>query len=472
MEKTKFAMVSLPVNEYRFSILGPLFLASYVKRKMENVEVRIIDNTFEDVKLELNKFNPGIIGITTFTSYYNDALELAKIVKKNNPNIKLIVGGPHISSLPESFDKVFDYGVVGEGEKALVELIDAIISNKDISKIKGIIYYKNNKLIFNKKREFSKELDWKIDYSLLNKTYFRKAFVSPLYKFESSIGIMTSLGCPFRCRFCSVKTCWSKIRFRKVDDVIKEIEDLYHNFGVKHINLYDDLFSINIPRLKEFYKKLKDKRLLGKISFSCQGRTNTITEEMCMILKMLNIKMIMFGFESGSDRILKYLKNDQSISVESHKKAVEMCKKYNISAYGGIIFGVPGEKLEDMQKGLDFIDYGLKNGVGRIWPQILVPLPGTEIWEIAKQRGKIGKDFHKSEINMSNKEKPLLLDSDVKHEDFLKIYESALNKCKIFTYRIIIKTLIKNPFLVFYLIKDFPYYSKRMKNYLKSASTD
>lgn len=472
MKKTKFAMVSLPANEYRFSILGPLFLASYVKRKMENVEVKIIDNTFEDIKFELNKFNPKIIGITTFTSYYNDAIETAKMAKENNSNVKVVVGGPHINSLPESFDKVFDYGIVGEGEKALVELIDAIINNKDVSKIKSLIYYKNNKLIFNKKREFSKELEWKIDYSLLNKGYFKKTFVSPLYGFERAIGIMTSLGCPFKCKFCCVKTCWSKIRFREVDDVIKEIEDLYYNFGVKYINLYDDLFSINIPRLKEFHKKLKDKGLLGKISFACQVRTSMMNEEMCMILKMLNVKMAMFGFESGSDRVLKYLKNDQSLSVESHKKAIQICKKYDINVYGGLIFGTPGEKLEDMQKSLDFIDYGLKNGVGRIWPQVLVPLPGTEIWEIAKQRGKIGKDFYKSDINMYNKEKPLLLDSDVKYEDFLEIYESALSKCKIFTYKIIIKTLIRNPFLVFYLIKDSPYYLKRMKNYLKSSPTN
>lgn len=472
MKKTKFAMVSLPTNEYRFSILGPLFLATYIKRKMENVEVKIIDKTFEDIKLELNKFNPDIIGITTFTSFYQDAIDFAKIAKENNPNIKIIVGGPHISSLPESFDKVFDYGIIGEGEKSLVELINAIINNKDINKIKGLIYYKNNKLIFNKKKEFSKELEWKIDYSLLNKGYFKKTFVSPLYKFESSMGIMTSLGCPFNCRFCSVKACWSKVRYRKLDDVIEEIEDLYYNYGIKHINLYDDLFSTNIPRLKEFHKRLKEKGLLGKISFGCQGRTNMINEEMCIILKMLNIKMIMVGFESASDRILKYIKNDQFISVESHKKAIEICKKYGISVYGGLIFAIPGEKLEDMQKSLDFIDYGLKNNAGRIWPQILVPLPGTEIWEIAKKRGKIGKDFYKSNINMSNKEKPLLLDPDVKYEDFLKIYESALSKCKIFTYRIIIKALVRNPFLVFYLIKDSFYYIKRMKNYLKSTPTN
>lgn len=468
-EKIKFALISLPVNEYRFSITGLLIIATQIKKKMKDVEVRIIDNAFENINKELEKFNPDIIGLSTFTSYYQNTIDFAKKMKNKNPQIKIIVGGPHISTIPESFNPIFDYGVIGEGENTTLELLDAIMRNKDIRRVKGIIYFKNNKLIFNKRREFSKKLEWDINYSFMNKGYFEKRFMSGLYDFGVSLGIMTSLGCPFNCKFCSVKSCWDKIRFREVDNVVKEIKDLHDNFGVRHIDFYDDLFSVNKQRLRDFCTKLKEAGLLGRISFGCQVRTNCIDDEMCLLLKELNLKTVMFGFESGSDRVLQYIKSDLTLTVERHKKAVEICKKHGLKVYGSLILGIPGEKLEDMQKTIDFIEYGIKNNFDRLWTQVLVPLPGTEIWKIAEERGKIGKDFYSLDVNMHNKEKPLLLDPDVPYKDFLEKYNLAQKKCKTFFYKIMLKTFLKNPIIALYFTKDSVFYLKRAINLLQGA---
>jgi len=469
MDKTKVALVSLPKNDLRFPLMGPVIIAGYVRDNVKNTEVKVIDNTFDNVMFEIEKFNPDIIGLSTFTSYYQDVIDFTKKIKLKYPNIKVIIGGPHMTTLPGSFDKTFDFGVIGEGEKTIVELIKAIRNKKSFRNINGLIYYDREKLRINKPRELSKNLDdvFQIDYSLFNKGYFKRKFIPEIFGFGKSMSIMTSIGCPFNCRFCSIKICWNRIRFRKVNNIIKEIKTLYYDYNIRHIDFLDDLFSINKQRLRDLIKELKKEKLLGKITFSCQARANTFDDEMCKIFKELGIKIVVFGFESGSDKILKYIKNDPTISVGHNRNAVRLCKKYGLNAYGCLMMGMPGEKLEDMQKTLDFIDFGKKMGIARLWAQILVPYPGTEVWEIAKKRGKIEEDFYKQKIHYNVREGALLLDDDVPHEEFVKKYNLAKKKCQYFVYKSVLKTIINNPLTIFYFMKEFGFYFRRYIEWVK-----
>ena len=466
----KFALVSLPKNEFRYPPIGLLRIAAYVRAKMEEVEIKLIDNTFEDILEEIKRFNPDIIGMTTFTSYYQDAIEFTKKIKSMSKNVKVIIGGPHITTLPDSFDKCFDAGVIGEGEETIVRILEAIEHGRAFNKIKGVIYYKGSTLVINQGKKFSANLDelHKIDYRMLNKSYFKKKFLPEIGGYGVSMGMMTSIGCPYNCRFCSIKVCWDKIRFRNLDLVTEEIKDLYYNFGVRHIDFYDDLFSVNKARLREFRNKLKTAGLLKKLTFSCQARTNLIDDEMCKILNSLNVKTVVFGFESGSDKILRYIKNDLSLSVETNKKAVVLCVKHGLNVFGCLMMGMPNETLEDMQKTIDFIDFARKQGALRIWTQILVPLPGTEMWEIAKKSGRIkDKENDWRAINIHNQENPILLEKNIPYEKFLEKYRLAKKKCRYFVYKLMLKTLVENPLTIVYLIKESTYYLKRLTNFLK-----
>jgi radical SAM superfamily enzyme YgiQ (UPF0313 family) len=306
-----------------------------------------------------------------------------------------------------------------------------------------------------------------MDYTFYDKRYFGRKFLPEVFKFDISMAMMTSIGCPFNCKFCSIRICWNKLRFRKVENVIKEIKDLYYHHGVRHIDFLDDLFSVNKQRLRDLIEALRKEGLLGKISFSCQARANTLDDEMCRIFKELNLKTVVFGFESGSDRMLKYIKSDPSLSVETNKNAIRLCKKYGLNVYGCLIMGMPGEKLEDMQATIDFIDFGIKMGVARLWTQILIPFPGTEVWRIAKERGKIQDDFYKKRIHVHVRETPLLLDDDVPYEEFLKKYSTAKKKCQYFVYKSVIKTIANNPFSIFYFAKEFGFYLRRYLEFVK-----
>lgn len=247
-----------------------------------------------------------------------------------------------------------------------------------------------------------------------------------------------------------------------------EIKELYYKFGVRHIDFTDDLFVLNKARLKEFYEALKRTGLLNKISFDCFARADAFDEEMCVLLKKINVGGITFGFESGSDRILKYIKNSSQISVEDNKKVIILCKKYGFNIFGGLVTANPTETIEDMKKNLEFMDFARANGATRVWAQVLVPFPATKMWEIAVARGKINKkNIDWNSMQVHNKENLMLLDDNISKKEFLRYYNLAKKKARFFVYKLFIKTVKNNPVNLLYFIKDGAYYLGRLFRFVK-----
>jgi len=120
-KKLKIAILSLAENDFRFPIIGTLIITRYIRENCKDVDVKLIDNTFDNISLEIEKFKPDVIGFSVYTQPYPNAISFAKKIKQKNPQIKIIVGGPHMTTLPESFDPVFDFGVMGEGEQTIVK---------------------------------------------------------------------------------------------------------------------------------------------------------------------------------------------------------------------------------------------------------------------------------------------------------------------------------------------------------------
>ncbi len=468
----KLAIVSLIKNESRQPPVGLMRIAGYIKQKTKDVEVKLIDNAFEDIYKEISIFKPDIIGLTTYTSYYQDSIDFASKMKSFYPNVKIVVGGPHITTLPESLNKNFDYAILGQGEVRLLKLLQAIKQNKIPRDIDGIAYWDNKEIkIIKRKEEKELELDDSItDYSLLHKDYWKKRFIFEITDFQVYMGVISSIGCPYHCLFCSVKACWGNIKYRCIKKVINEIKELYYKYSVRHIEFYDDLFALNKNRLKEFYLELKKENLLNKITFSCFARADAFDEELCSLLKRINIKSITFGFESGSDRILKFIKNNPNSSVKQNREVILFCRKYKINVSGGIVTGNPTEKIEDMKKNIQFIRYARKKGASRLWIQILVPFPATYIWELGKKQNKIPdnySDINWNSMQIHNKDNPLFLDSNVSYTEFLKYYNIAKKECLFFIYPLFIKTISKNPLNILYFLKELGYYLQRLITFSK-----
>jgi radical SAM superfamily enzyme YgiQ (UPF0313 family) len=139
------------------------------------------------------------------------------------------------------------------------------------------------------------------------------------------------------------------------------------------------------------------------------------------------VTTINFGFESGSEKILHYLKGG-SVTVEDNRRAVLLGKKHGLSVVGSLIFGSPGETIDDMKETLKFIDFFDKNGGDNLWHFVMTPFPGTPIWELAKERGKVSSDMDWSLLRHHNIDKPMLLEPGIDIEDFKRIYNEAEEK--------------------------------------------
>jgi radical SAM superfamily enzyme YgiQ (UPF0313 family) len=206
---------------------------------------------------------------------------------------------------------------------------------------------------------------------------------------------------------------WNNIRFRSIESVIEEISVLFYRFGIDFITFYDDTFTCSIKRLKEIVRGLKDKGLLGKIGFFCNGTADTVREGTCRVMKEMGVINVFFGFESGSNRILQYLKKSR-VSVEDNKRAFRLCKRFGIKVSASFIIGSPGETLEDIIKTIELIRWTLKNDVVSLLVRIAYPYPGTLWWQEAKRRGYIrGEESDIGFLNLVLKGLPLFLSAEL-----------------------------------------------------------
>jgi len=412
---------------YANAPLGLAYLASYIRQKFPKISVKILDQMPEKQMLALLKEEqPEIIGLTSVSENWFMVKRLGEEIKKVSGKSRLIIGGVHVTTFPKCFEKsVFDYGILGEGEISLSNIIELIKDKKEdkksLRKLKGLIFREDKKVINTGIAEQIKDLN-EIPppaFDLLNMKYYSLPNISS--GFQKSFVILTSRGCPYKCTFCSSSCFWErKIRFFSAERVTDEIEMLYKKYGFDTIEIGDDLFSINEERLKSILTGLKNKGLIGKIRFRCTARANNFNESIAKLLKEMGVYLIAFGFESGSDKELKWLKGE-SVSVELNKKAVEICKKYGMIAFGFFMIGSPYETIEDMKKTQKFIKENCRNNFA-IYQTIAYP--GTDVWDYAVKNKII-------EENIFERETKEFLASDIQHlltrevskEEFKKIYE-------------------------------------------------
>lgn len=413
----KIALVNLTKNEPSY---GLVLLATFLRERGGYDRIRIIDANFEDVLEEIVSSRPDIVGISAMTIYYHQAIDLAEEIRKRySPTI--ILGGVHISVLPESLKPCFDVGVIGEGEETTLELVNAIRDNKKTEGIKGTVYFKDKRIIVEERRELIRELDFLPlpDWSYIDKRYFNKRYA--FGKMRKAGAMMTSRGCPYKCIFCSTSRFWQSFRMFGVKRICDEIEMLHKRWGVEVITPLDDMFTVNTARVEQITAELGKRGLLGKVIFTSTGRVNMLDDKMCLALKRLNVRQLNFGFESGNQRVLTYL-GKEGVTVEKIKKAVRLCNRYGIEVSGSFIFGTPTETPEEMGDTLNLMRWLVREKATDLWSFTMTPFPGTPIWEIAKKRGKVSDEMDWEKLTMHASEHPLLLEDEIDPKQFKEIY--------------------------------------------------
>jgi len=376
--KDKLGITSVP--------LGLAYLASFLEK--DNHKVRIIDSATldykkEDIRNQIEKFNPHLVGVTATTSSIYDAYSVAKLTKSFNYKIKVVAGGPHVTFTATQTLKEcpsIDIIVRGEGEETFRELVNSLESHGGhisfLKKIKGITFRDNGGILETENRPFIKNLD---------EIPFPAYHLLPMdrYKLEGKrfAGIMSSRGCPFSCIFCSSSELFGKIwRARSPENVVEEIKLLKYKYGVKEIEFLDDTFTLNKKRAERICDLLIRENLT--ISWACSSRVDTINESLIEKLKRAGCHTIYLGIESGSQRILNII--DKRITLAQAERAVNLIKKVKLNTLGSFIIGIPGETVKTIKKTISFAK---KLSPSFVQFTICTPYPGTKLFKIAKEKG-------------------------------------------------------------------------------------
>jgi radical SAM superfamily enzyme YgiQ (UPF0313 family) len=268
--------------------------------------------------------------------------------------------------------------VIGEGERTLLELARAVAQDKDIRQVHGIAFADEDMVVKTPPQAPIENLD---------QLPLPARELLPMARYRAlgtPCTVITSRGCPFSCIFCSGRRMFGpKVRFRNPGLVVDEIENLQRDFGLAKVNIVDDTFTLNHNHTRAVCEEMLRRNL--KLKWSVFARVDRISEDLAQLMNRAGCEWVLFGVESADEAILKTIR--KGITPEEVRRGVRIAAEAGINVFNSFIFGLPGESRETAHKSLAFGDelyhqYGAKYGF-----HMLSPLPGTEIYERAKDYG-------------------------------------------------------------------------------------
>ena len=362
--------------------LNLLYLSSSLREN--GYSVRIIDDNVgglgpEKLARSLDG-EPKIVGLTAATSTLKSAIHYADAIKRRNKRMVTVLGGPHVSFLPEETlerGPSLDIAVIGEGEDTIVDLVSTIEKGGDLAGVKGIAFRAGDKIKLNHPREMRADID---TFPLPARDLIRLAdYRDPVKK--KPIGTMiTSRGCVFGCNYCaSSRMMGGRFRARTPVSIVDEME-LLIGLGVEDIEFIDDIFVLNQKRAIEVAKEINRRGL--DIGFTASSRVDTISRPLLSELEGAGLTSLYLGIESGSQRVLD-LMGKRTTLAQVHD-AVRTAKDLDLNVLGSFILGYPGETLGEMDK---TIRLSIKLGLDFAQFSLLTPYPGTPIFDSLRSSG-------------------------------------------------------------------------------------
>jgi radical SAM superfamily enzyme YgiQ (UPF0313 family) len=373
-----------------FPPLGILYIASSLEQNGHKVD--IIDyNSEKNPISSIKKILPiiDVVGIGVYTESINEVKNISRYIKKFNKELPIIIGGPHCIFYP---NKALidipngDLSVDCEGEQIIIKIIEELQGKRDFSRLNGIHYRKNNIIKKGKKIQLNCKLD-NIDFParhLVEKYTYGKVGKYFFYKPKFTT-ILTSRGCPFKCRFCTRHiSSMKEYRLRTAKNVIKEFMEINEKYN--SVMIVDDNFLADKKRAHVIMDGLIDNNI--DLEIYIQGaRVDSADRTLYKKLKKAGVKHLYFGLETGNQDVLDYY--NKGINIDQIKKAIYLSKEMNFLTLGNFIIGAPIETKEHIKKTVDFacslpLDVAIFN-----------PLSfqrGSDLWNEAVENGNIDED--------------------------------------------------------------------------------
>lgn len=396
--------------------LGIYYLAAHLIRN--GMDVKVVDAEaeglcHEDAVRRLQKSGVTIVGITSTTVAFGNAKKLAQLVRRALPGVCLVIGGPHMTAMPQMTMEtgLFDYGIVGEGESAFLNLVRYLRDKKGgLEGLKSLYYVKEGAVFSNPRCEYIQDLD-SIPFPARGLCPDISIYKPPVgaFRFRPVVNMITSRGCPYGCIFCDNNTFGRQVRFFSAEYVVREIKEVLTEFGAKELAFVDDTFVLDKKRLKKIFQLLAEENI--KFPWTCMTRVNNLDFETLQFMAQAGCWQVRIGIESGSQEVLDFIK--KGITLKQVEDAVGWCKKLNIKTTG---FFMIGHHIDTPQTIDETIRFALSVPLTDMTVTINTPIPGTESYEKAKAYGT----FETENLDLFNYWSPIFVPRGLTKEFLLE----------------------------------------------------
>jgi len=376
----------------RMAPLGLLSIAAYLEKEGHTVVLHdclgphAISGTRANVQAILNH-DPELVGFSATTSGFLDGYDLAVGIKSAQPRTRIIFGGVHISALGgvllEQFEHI-DYLAMGEGEVTMSQLA----ANRDLREISGLVWRQGNQVVSNPQREHIQNLD-ELPFPAYEKLAgFPGGYRLPLFSYIMTPGatMVTSRGCPFQCSYCDRSVFKQGYRYNSSEYIYAHMAYLRSRFGIRHLNIYDDLFTLNRKRIAGLCDLLTDKPL--GMQFNCAVRVGHADDELLRMLKQAGCLMVSLGIESGDPDLLEVHK--PGVYLDEVRDTVHRIKAAGLRAKGLFMMGLPGETKASIEKTSDFV---ISLGLDDMNMSKFTPFHGAPVWKTIFDEGLMEEDW-------------------------------------------------------------------------------
>jgi radical SAM superfamily enzyme YgiQ (UPF0313 family) len=379
------------------NIMPPLGLASMAAYLQgQGIDCAIVDcfakpDSDELIKDYLLTQRPAFMGLSCTTSSFLDGIRIVKLAKSILPDLQAVFGGAHVSALKkrvlDSFKEV-DCAVVGEGEHTLAELIKN--GPRGYNAIKGIVYQNSDgKTQFTGYRE-GIDLDTLPFPAYEKLNGYPQTYRLPIFNYPKSpsTSCISSRGCPYKCSYCDRSVFRSSYRYNSAEYLYEHLRYLKRRFGLKHINFYDDHFTLNRKRVEDFTQLMIEKPL--GMTFNCAVRAEHIDRELLQQMKAAGCWMISLGIETGDENLLAQHRQNTNLGLLAEK--IHLIKNTGIRTKGLLMMGLPGETADSIKKSMQYVfslpldDLNLSK---------FTPFPGSPLYENINEFGTFQEDWSK-----------------------------------------------------------------------------
>lgn len=329
-------------------------LSAYLKnagyKEVEMLHLDLFPPGREGLEEKLRAFRPDIVGIGAMTAQARSMHAAAELVKKVSPGTLVLVGGPHPTARAQdcASNPAIDVLVLHEGERTLLELVRRFEEKKPFDEVRGIGFRRDGRLVLTPPREFIEDLDTlpRPDWEAVDFDAYRGCLPTSMLGYgRKVVGLITSRGCPYNCIFCHHQL-GSAFRAHSPGRVLRDIAVLHDEYGVRDIEIIDDIINFDKDRLKAIFRGIAASGMKIRLYMAVGLRGDLLDEETLDLMPAAGVVYLTVAIETGSPRMQKLIR--KNLDLARMKEMIAYAAEKRIFLQGLFLTGFPGETPDDL----------------------------------------------------------------------------------------------------------------------------